>query len=172
MPETTIDHADEHPDPPCHHLATGCVDRRWLLRGGAGLAAGAALVACGADGGASPTDTDDSDPDDGGDSGGGDEPTGGGDATLTTTANVPVGGGTIVSDAGVVVTQPVDGEFKAFSSECTHQGCQVTDVTETINCSCHGSQFSLEDGSPVAGPAPSALADVQINIKGDQIALA
>nr|MBA2550834.1 Rieske (2Fe-2S) protein [Nocardioidaceae bacterium] len=92
--------------------------------------------------------------------------------TLTTTANVPVGGGTIVSDAGVVVTQPVDGEFKAFSSECTHQGCQVTDVTETINCSCHGSQFSLEDGSPVAGPAPSALADVQINMKGDQIALA
>lgn len=170
MPETRIDHADEHPDPPCHHLATGCVDRRWLLRGGAGLAAGAALVACGADGGASPTDTDGSDPADGGNGPTGD--TNGAGAALTAAADVPVGGGSIFGDAGVVVTQPAEGEFKAFSSVCTHQGCQVADVTETINCDCHGSRFSIEDGSVVGGPAPSALSEIQINVDGDQISLA
>ncbi len=169
MPETTIHHPDEHSSM-CHHPATGCVDRRWLLRGGAGLAAGAGLVACGDDEDTSPADPSDTDPDGGGDTGG--EDPAGSNGPLAAKSDVPVGGGTIFGDAGVVVTQPAEGEFKAFSSVCTHQGCQVTEVTETINCPCHGSRFSLEDGSPVGGPAPSPLEEMQIDVEGDQISLA
>ena len=49
---------------------------------------------------------------------------------LTTTADVPVGGGVILADNGVVVTQPTAGEFKAFGSICTHQGCPVTAISK------------------------------------------
>ena len=38
-----------------------------------------------------------------------------------------------------MITQPKEGEFKAFSSICTHQACPVATVTDTINCDCHGS---------------------------------
>ena len=38
---------------------------------------------------------------------------------LTSTADVPVGGGVIIADEKVVITQPKAGEFKAFSSTCT-----------------------------------------------------
>ena len=55
------------------------------------------------------------------------------DATATT-ADIPVGGGKIFADIQAVITQPTAGEFKAFSSICTHQNCPVADVTDTINC--------------------------------------
>ena len=69
-----------------------------------------------------------------------------------------VGGGAIFADEKVVVTQPTEGEFKGFTGICTHQGCTVTAVTDgTINCACHGSKFSLEDGSVRAGRPPRPL---------------
>ena len=76
---------------------------------------------------------------------------------LTTTSEIPVGGGTIFADEQVVVTQPTEGEFKAFTAVCTHQGCHVSSVSDgTINCACHGSQFSIDDGSVEPGPATLA----------------
>lgn len=80
-----------------------------------------------------------------------------GGAPLAAVTDVPVGGGLILAAQDIVITQPVEGEFRAFSAACTHQGCQVTGVTDTIDCSCHGSSFALADGSVVAGPAPSPL---------------
>src|SRR5687768_11978914 len=68
------------------------------------------------------------------------------------TKNVPVGGGKVFPDNEVVVTQPTEGTFVGFKNKCTHQGCVMQDVTKTINCSCHGSRFSIEDGSNVRGP--------------------
>ena len=92
---------------------------------------------------------------------------------LATTSEIEVGGGTIFADQKVVVTQPTEGDFKAFTAVCTHQGCTVGSVSDgTINCPCHGSQFSIEDGSVQGGPAPSPLAEVELDIKGDQINLA
>lgn len=171
MPEQTIDPPDEQADSTYHHVLRGRVDRRWMLRGGAGLAAGAVLAACGDDGDSSSGDTESSatEPPDEDESGGG-----GAAAALATTADVPVGGGAIFGEGaeGVVLTQPTEGEFKAFTSVCTHNGCQVNEVTDTINCPCHGSMFSIEDGSPVGGPAPSALEEKQITVAGDEISLA
>jgi Rieske Fe-S protein len=91
---------------------------------------------------------------------------------LLGTADVPVGGGVVIGDREVVITQPRKGEFRAFTAICTHRGCTVGGVTDTINCPCHGSTFSIEDGSPTGGPAPSPLAEVPITVVGDQISLA
>lgn len=47
--------------------------------------------------------------------------------------------------------------FRAFTSICTHEGCDVNNFSGgTINCPCHGSQYNTA-GQVVAGPAPSPL---------------
>ena len=92
---------------------------------------------------------------------------------LATTSDVPVGGGTIFADAGVVVTQPAPGELKAFSATCTHQGCAVNEVVDgAILCPCHSSSFSIATGAPLQGPAVTPLAAVEITVTGDKISLA
>ncbi len=89
---------------------------------------------------------------------------------LATTAEVPVGGGKIISGPNVVLTQPVAGTFKGFSAVCTHQGCIVATIANgTIDCPCHGSKFSIKDGSVVGGPAPSPLPTVPITVQGTSI---
>jgi nitrite reductase/ring-hydroxylating ferredoxin subunit len=136
------------------HIAPDLVSRRTL----AGLAAAAGvgvplLAACG------------SDPSSGSDSGGG---------FPVPTSDIEVGGGSIFADQKVVVTQPTEGEFKAFSAVCTHQGCLVASVSDgSINCDCHGSRFSIETGEPDSkSPAKSALGEVQITVSGGEISLA
>jgi Rieske Fe-S protein len=98
---------------------------------------------------------------------------GGGSASadvLASTSDIPVGGGTVFADRDIVVTQPVAGEFRAFSATCTHQGCPVTEVTDgTINCNCHGSKFAVEDGSVVDGPADTPLPERGIEVTGEEI---
>ncbi|MDT0485735.1 MULTISPECIES: Rieske (2Fe-2S) protein [Streptomyces] len=92
---------------------------------------------------------------------------------LAKTSEIPVGGGKIFKDEKVVVTQPKEGEFKAFSDICTHQGCQVTSVSDgTINCPCHGSKFNITDGSVANPPANKPLPEKQIKVSGDSIQLA
>ncbi|SDE51506.1 Rieske (2Fe-2S) protein [Auraticoccus monumenti] len=96
-------------------------------------------------------------------------PTGG---VQVAAAQVPVGGGTILEDADYVVTQPEAGQFKAFSKICTHQGCPVSDVAESeIVCFCHGSAFSISDGSVLRGPADQPLAETPVTASGDQLSI-
>jgi Rieske Fe-S protein len=97
--------------------------------------------------------------------------TAGAGATLARVSDIPVGGGKIFGDRGVVVTQPRAGTIKAFSTACTHQGCSVTKVDATIDCPCHGSRFDITDGSVVGGPAPRGLPPVAIKISGGTISL-
>jgi Rieske Fe-S protein len=133
--------------------------RRNVLFGVA--AAGVALpvlAACGS-GGSDTTGTV-SDPGTSGGSGGG-----------IPTSEIPVGGGKILGS--VVVTQPKAGEFKAFSSRCTHQGCTVTKVADgTIDCPCHLSRFSIVDGSVESGPAPSPLPEKTVTVTGSTLTVA
>ncbi|TDO44838.1 nitrite reductase/ring-hydroxylating ferredoxin subunit [Kribbella sp. VKM Ac-2571] len=94
------------------------------------------------------------------------------ETVLGKTEDIPVGGGKIFAPQRVVVTQPVKGTFKAFSSICTHQSCPVASVSGgTINCDCHGSKYSITDGSVKAGPAPRPLPLEQITVSGDDITL-
>jgi nitrite reductase/ring-hydroxylating ferredoxin subunit len=154
---------------------SGGMTRRLALRGTAvaGLSV-PLLAACGDDGeaGNAPGTTATPEKTAGG---GGSSPSegsgGGGGGGFASTSDIPEGGGAIFADEGVVVTQPAAGEFKGFTNICTHQGCAVAEVTDTINCPCHGSMFSIEDGSPVGGPATSALAEMAIKVDGDAISL-
>ncbi len=89
------------------------------------------------------------------------------------TSDVPVGGGIVVADEEVVITQPNEGEFKAFSSICTHMGCPVTSVEDGfIACPCHGSRFAIETGEPTSDSLAAApLAAVELTISSGRIIL-
>lgn len=139
------------------------VTRRAVVRGAAlGGAALPLLAACGG-GGSSSTGSGGS-----GGSGGGSGAASG--TPLVKAAEVPVGGGKILADQQVVVTQPSKGQYKAFTAVCTHQGCTVGQVANgNIVCPCHGSTFSIKDGSVTGGPAPSPLAPVQIKVSGGEV---
>ena len=144
---------------------TSDLTRRGVLRGAAvsGVAL-PVLAACGSDDATPATSSGN-----GGNGGNG----GGSAGTSVPTADVPVGGGTIVTDADenvFVVTQPAEGEFKAFSGICTHQKCPVTEVAgDEIVCNCHGSRYAVADGSVVDGPAPAPLPEVTATVEGDQV---
>ena len=91
-------------------------------------------------------------------------------AALASTSDVPVGGGKILADKKVVLTQPKSGEFRGFSAVCTHAGCTVGSVSGgTINCPCHGSKFDITSGAVVNGPAASPLPPVSIKVQGTSI---
>ncbi len=147
------------------------LDRRTLL-GCAALygVAGPILAACSSDRADEGTDagatgeTDGSSPS----SSGGSAKAGG--AALVAVADVPVGGGVALSDQDVVVTQPTKGEFKAYTTVCTHQGGAITTVEGgDMICSLHQSHFSIEDGSVTQSPATSPLPEVQIKVQGGQV---
>lgn len=86
---------------------------------------------------------------------------------IAKTSDIPVGSGKILGD--IVVTQPTAGDFRGFSSTCTHQGCLVNEITDgAIICPCHASSFNL-DGTVAGGPAPSPLPGIGIAVQGDSI---
>ncbi|AQS70340.1 Rieske (2Fe-2S) protein [Streptomyces pactum] len=92
---------------------------------------------------------------------------------LAPTSDIPVGGGRIFPDEKIVVTQPEQGEFKAFSAVCTHQNCLVSDVRDgTVDCACHGSRFSITDGAVERGPATRPLPEERIAVRGNSVRLA
>ncbi|MBO2450081.1 Rieske (2Fe-2S) protein [Actinomadura barringtoniae] len=91
---------------------------------------------------------------------------------IAKTADVPVGGGKILADIKVVVTQPTQGTFKAFTAVCTHQGCLTGKVAGgLVQCPCHGSEFKIADGSVARGPAAKPLQEYPVQVKGDGIVL-
>ena len=136
------------------------IDRRTILNaaGVAGIASVAGLSACSSGSSSSST-------------GAAGNATAAGGAVSVAKADVPVGGGKIVGK--VVVTQPVAGTFKAFSSTCTHEGCAVSSVADNkILCACHNSYFDAATGAPVSGPAKTALPAKTATVSGDKISVA
>ncbi|MBT2677154.1 Rieske (2Fe-2S) protein [Streptomyces sp. ISL-14] len=141
--------------------------------GSAGLAV--ALTACGSDDDASGSSTEQGATSGGAstEAGGSSSEAGAGGAALAKTSDIPEGGGKVFSDEKVVVSQPTAGDYKAFSTICTHQKCPMTDLQgDTITCACHKSQFSVLDGSVKKGPATEPLEAKQISVAGDSITLA
>lgn len=136
--------------------------RRTVLRGvgaiGVGGAAAAALAACGPGGGsagqAAPSAV----------------------ADIAKTTDIPVGGGKIFADELIVITQPTAGTFKAFSAVCTHEQCTLNQIQNgQIECPCHGSQYSIVDGSVTVPAVPGShqrpLPRKTVTISGDEISI-
>ena len=141
--------------------AQGPSRRRVLVTGGVVVAAAAVTAACGSSG---PADTSTAP--------GPTDSSGGGAGASIPTADIPVGGGEILTDQKVVITQPTAGTFKGFTAVCTHQGCLVGSIADgMIVCPCHASTYSIIDGSVTGGPAPAPLAPVPITVSGDTITL-
>ncbi len=151
------------------HSSERATSRRNVIYGVA--AAGVAvplLAACGDDGGEPADVAGTSEPGTAG------TPAGGGASGGVTVkaSDVPEGGGTILEQEKLVVTQPKAGEFKAFTAVCTHQQCVVAQVEDgEILCPCHFSRFSIDDGSVVDGPAPKALAERTVTVNGDELSI-
>jgi Rieske Fe-S protein len=136
---------------------TDVVSRRIVFQGMGVLGIAVALAGCGGSSSDEPSDPDTS-------------PAVAAGAELTSTDEVPVGGGIVLADAGVVVTQPTEGDFKAFAAVCTHQGAALDAVgSDGIECPLHGSRFSIDDGSVTQGPATQSLATVPITVDGTKI---
>ena len=61
----------------------------------------------------------------------------------------------VVGETPVLLLRHGD-HFHAIHDRCSHRGCSLADgelEKETITCACHGSRFSLRDGSVLRGPA-------------------
>jgi len=148
-------------------ISASSASRRAVVAGIAGVPL---LAACGAD------DEPSGSGGTGGDNGSSPEssPSGGaGAGGLAAKADIPMGSGKIFPSEKVVVTQPAADEFKAFSAVCTHQGCVVSSLEgKEINCKCHGSKFSIEDGSVINGPAEKPLEELEVTAEGENLTVA
>jgi len=64
----------------------------------------------------------------------------------------------------------------AYSSICTHQGCDVKtwmSKESVLACYCHASKFNLFDGAKVvSGPASSPLPAIPLTLAGEFLAIA
>ena len=132
--------------------------KRFLgLGAGLGLAAGAApiLGACGAE----------------------DAPEVGEGQVIANKADLAPGSAFPFTDAETgkpgVLVHLKDGEFVAYSAECTHQGCTVSYRAKGkgyLACPCHGSVFDpVTSGEVVSGPADEPLPRLRIEVRDGRI---
>jgi Rieske Fe-S protein len=152
---TELDPTVPAPAAPASAPAAGPTRRQLLVTGGVVAAAAAVTAACGSSGSSSQLSA----------------VVNGGNTVST--GDIPVGGGVLLEAKQVVITQPTQGTFKAFTAVCTHEGCIVTSVADgTITCPCHMGQFSASDGSVTGGPPPAPLAEVAFELSGSTITIA
>ncbi|MCW2713691.1 MAG: Twin-arginine translocation pathway signal [Frankiales bacterium] len=129
-----------------------CLSRRTVLTAAGTLGAAALLTACGGPG-AEPAPLAQS-------TRAADDP------VITDLAALKAAGAVaFTSGTGKAVAVMVGEDVVAFSSTCTHEGCQVAwDAgKKLLACPCHGSAFDPAAGAKVvAGPAPRPLARVPV----------
>lgn len=96
-----------------------------------------------------------------------------GEQLLGPASDVLVGSGKkymVDSMLTILVTQPREGEYRAFNASCTHAGCIVNGVEDgQIGCGCHGAKFNAESGAAEAGPARSALGKITVELRGSDL---
>jgi nitrite reductase/ring-hydroxylating ferredoxin subunit len=60
----------------------------------------------------------------------------------------------------------------AFDDRCTHRGGSLAGgamICETVQCPWHGSQFNVETGAVMAGPAEAQIQVYQIEEREDRV---
>ncbi len=78
----------------------------------------------------------------------------------------------VTSKVAAWVRYVAEGEFIAFSVNCSHLGCPVRWLpnAKLFMCPCHGGVYS-NDGHVVAGPPPKSLNRYEVRIEGGQVQL-
>jgi nitrite reductase/ring-hydroxylating ferredoxin subunit len=144
------------------------MNRRTVLAAGGVVTVGGVLVACSSgsdlnvDGAATSTEADAIN-----------QPAASDVSGLVAVADIPVGGGVVIENPPIVITQPEAGTIRAFTAICPHQGCLVGEVVDNeIICPCHQSLFSAVDGAVIAGPADQALGEAAVTIANGEVSLA
>lgn len=138
-----------------HDPAGPLLDRRMMIQATGAVAVAGLVAACGSTQQATPTSD------------------GAAGSALVSVDDVPVGGGVVIEEPPVVVTQPTPGDLRAFTAICPHQGCLVSEVVDQeIVCPCHGSAFSIVDGAVIQGPAEVGLAPEPILVQDGSVTLA
>lgn len=89
-----------------------------------------------------------------------------------TLAELPVGSSKTVRFGrypALVIHTP--GGLRAYSAICTHFACVVKwdGEREQIVCPCHDGFFAAEDGAVIAGPPPTALETLTVELVDDEI---
>ena len=77
----------------------------------------------------------------------------------------------VVGDTPVLLLRHGD-HFHGIHDRCSHRGCSLADgelQKETITCPCHGSKFSLRDGSVLQGPATAPQPAFDVRESGGQV---
>ena len=139
--------------------------RRTVLAAGASVLAGGALTACGGSDETKPSSESGSAATAQNTASASSSAPAGNAKALLKSSEVPVGGGTVLKDEKLVVTQPTAGSFRCFTAVCPHQGCLVNKVEAgTIDCPCHGSKFKVADGAVAKGPATKPLEEKKITV--------
>ena len=94
------------------------------------------------------------------------------DSRIVKLSKLPVGGSftfsTKAQGVPAIAFRTKTGVF-AYSLICTHEGCTVSynKGAKKLVCPCHGAQFDPAQGAkPVAGPAPTPLASINVAVKG------
>jgi cytochrome b6-f complex iron-sulfur subunit len=74
------------------------------------------------------------------------------------------------NDKPIIIIHRRNEGFVAFSRVCTHLGCLVNydAIQNEMICPCHAARFNLE-GNVLAGPAPSPLERIPIEVESEKI---
>lgn len=152
--------ADTPPAHPFHRPS-----RRSVLAAGAAGAGAVALAACTGSGSAtSPLARTSS-------SGADSSPASAGGTVLAKLDDIPVGSAVAAELGGkpVVVCRPEASSAVCFSAICTHMGCTVKPAGKEYHCPCHGSVYDASTGAVLHGPAPRALARIDVHVAGGDV---
>ncbi|MCK1796462.1 Rieske (2Fe-2S) protein [Streptomyces sp. XM4193] len=80
--------------------------------------------------------------------------------------SVPVGGARLYRDDRLLISQPEQGKYRAFSAVCTHGGCVLSSVEKLeADCACHGSRFDAGTGKVLRSPATTDLPEYPVRLK-------
>jgi thiosulfate dehydrogenase [quinone] large subunit len=73
-------------------------------------------------------------------------------------------------DPGLLI-QPTSGQFVAYDALCPHAGCtvQYASSNNVIACPCHGSEFDVNTGAVVVGPAEVGLTPLTVTESGGDL---
>ena len=77
-----------------------------------------------------------------------------------------------IGDLSLCVARLENGSLAAFDEWCTHEECQLSEGDlegERVLCYCHGSEFDVQTGAVLRGPAVEPIRVYDVRVVGDEL---